>query len=64
MRNWLKEKRENAELSQEKLGKMIGTTQQAIQHYESGIRDPKPNKAKKIAKILEFDWKLFYEEVS
>ena len=60
-REWLINYRCNKGLSQNQTAKQIGITQQMYNYIESGKRRPSPELAQKIAKLLDFDWKLFYE---
>ena len=60
-REWLINYRCNKGFSQNQMAKQIGSTQQMYNYIESGKRRPSPELAQKIAKLLEFDWKLFYE---
>lgn len=46
VRNWRK-------LSQDDLGKMIGTSQQRISHLETGYRTPSLTTLKKLSKALD-----------
>ena len=66
MRHWLKQIRERKEMTQEDVGKAIGFTRQYFNMIETGVRgEPLPvDTAKKIAMVLNFDWKLFYEDES
>ena len=43
-------------LSQTQLAEMIGTTQQNLSRYESGIREPKATTLATIAKALDVSW--------
>lgn len=61
-REWLIAYRRARGLSQEEVASALGMTQSCYGNYESGIRTPKPEKAKKIAKIFGFNWTKFYEE--
>lgn len=59
-RQWLIDARESKGLTQAQIAKLIDTTVQTISNYETGFRQPKPDIAKKIGKILEIDWTKFY----
>lgn len=59
-RQWLIDARENKDLTQAQLAKLVDTTVQTISNYETGFRQPKPDIAKKIGKILGIDWTKFY----
>lgn len=62
LRKWLKELRDNNNLSQYEMAKKIGITSQFYNFIENGKRRPSIETAKKIAEILNFDWTLFFEE--
>jgi transcriptional regulator with XRE-family HTH domain len=64
MRNWLRNLRETAGLSQEKLATLIQLDITTIGKYELGLRSPSVENAKKIAEILKFDWTRFYEDAN
>ena len=61
-REWLIAFRKAKGLSQEEIAEAIGIAPSTYSTYEMGERTPKPNTAKKIAKIFGFDWTKFYEE--
>lgn len=61
-RYWLIKFRERKGLSQSKIAKEIGVSQQMYNYIENGKRRPSPELAQKIAKVLKFDWTKFYEE--
>lgn len=58
----LKEKRLAMNMSQKRFAETCGMSQQHYAFIEAGTRRPSPEKAKKIAEVLGFDWTLFYEE--
>lgn len=58
----LKAKREACKVTQEALANATGIQRQAISAYERGIAKPTVENAKKIAKILCFNWSEFYED--
>lgn len=58
----LRELREQKGLTQAEVGERIGVKGNTISQWEAGTRRPSPEKAKKIAEELGFDWTLFYEE--
>lgn len=60
----LKEKREQAHLTQQQLANQIGIARQAISKFELGTARPTVENAKAIAKILQFDWTEFYEKAN
>lgn len=61
-RYWLINKRLERNLDQQDVAELIGTTQQFYNYVENGKRRPSPEIAIKIGKVLNFDWKLFYEK--
>lgn len=60
MRSWLVDLRRNKGLSQSAVAKEVGIKQPSYHLIETGKTDPRPATAKKIAKVLGFDWKEFY----
>lgn len=58
----LKRKREAKHLSQERLAAMVGVQRQSLSAIECGRTLPSVENAKKLAKILGFDWSEFYDE--
>ena len=58
----LKEKRLAKGMTQEELAKSIDTVQSSIARFESGETRPKPETAKALAAVLDFEWTEFYEE--
>lgn len=61
MRNWLRNKRLEKQLTQSQLAKMVGADATMISKIEVGERRPSVELAKKIAEALGFDWTRFYE---
>ena len=55
-RIWLKNLRLSAGLSQTDLAALSEITRQYYSHIETGKRRPSPIVAKRIAKILDFEW--------
>lgn len=60
-RTWLIKAREKKIFTQVEVAELIGTTPQFYNYIENGLRRPSPEVAKKIAKVLDFDWTKFYE---
>lgn len=58
----LKEIRKGANLTQVKLADACDCERSIIGKIENGSATPSVRLAKKIAKVLNFDWTLFYEE--
>lgn len=63
-RVWLIERRKSKGLTQKSIAHRLNISQQAYALYEKGKRNPPVASAKKIASILDFDWRLFFEEES
>lgn len=61
MRDWFKAKRLEKGFTQESLAEIAEVDITSINKYELGSRSPKPKTAKLLAKILDFEWTLFYE---
>jgi transcriptional regulator with XRE-family HTH domain len=61
MRDWLRNKRLEKQLTQAQLAKMVGADATMISKIEVGERRPSVELAKKIAEALGFDWTRFYE---
>lgn len=64
MRMWLVKKRNARKLSQKTMSSLAHISQQSLSSYESGLRTPSVQVAKRIAEILNFDWTKFFEEDS
>lgn len=64
MRKWLKEIREKKGLSQYQVARQAKLSQSYYAGIEIGNRGHKlpVQTAKKIAKVLDFDWTKFYED--
>lgn len=60
-RIWLIKRRTEKGFSQKKLAEICDTTQMTISNIENGTRRPSPELAQKLAKILNFEWTIFYE---
>ena len=62
MRNWLKELRKQAGLTQQQVADLAGVSQGFYGNIELGKRGHKlpVETAKRIAEVLEFDWQRFY----
>lgn len=61
MRDWLKDYRNIRKLTQEEVAKLSDISRSFYTHIENGTKTPSVEVAKKIAKTLEFDWTLFFE---
>ena len=57
----LKEIRKEKRMTQTEVAEKAGIKRLRYWTYEAGKRKPKPEIAMKIADVLEFDWKDFYE---
>lgn len=62
--NWLKAIRHKKGYSQSQIATMIHISQPSYANIENGKRTPSVPVAQKIAEALEFDWKLFYENIA
>lgn len=58
----LKSLRESKGYTQEALAESIGKTRTLITNIENGVSKPSVVTAKEIAKILDFNWFLFFED--
>ena len=56
------ESRKKLGLTQEELSEKTSINRNTIASIEAGINTPSIAKAKILAKFLNFDWTLFYEE--
>lgn len=62
MRFWLLEKRKNKEKTQDCIAYKARISRSMYAMIESGERNPSVPVEKNIAKVLNFDWTLFFEE--
>lgn len=62
MRTWLKDIRVAAGLTQEDVADQAGVTRAMYGHIETGERGATVMNAKRIAKVLDFEWTLFFED--
>ncbi|REJ29256.1 helix-turn-helix transcriptional regulator [Caldibacillus debilis] len=62
MRMWLKQKREELGLTQEQVAASAKIARTTYAMIEQNQRDPSVNVAKRIAKTLNFEWTLFFED--
>lgn len=62
MRQWLIELREQQGMSQAQVARVAGVSQPTYWEYEQGKSTPKPERARKLAQVLGFDWSRFYTE--
>ena len=63
-RNFMIKAREAKRMSQQAVADLVQVAQSSIAQYETGDRTPRPPLAKKIAALVGFDWKLFYDETA
>jgi transcriptional regulator with XRE-family HTH domain len=61
-RTWLKDIRVSAGMTQEAVADQAGVTRAMYGHIETGERGATVLNAKRIAKVLDFEWTLFFEE--
>ncbi len=64
MRGWLREYRLKSGLTQEETANLSGISRSYYTHIEKGNKTPTVNVAKDIGKTLNFNWILFYEDIS
>ncbi|PDY83708.1 transcriptional regulator [Bacillus sp. AFS051223] len=62
MRFWLLKKRKHKEKTQDYIACKVKISRSMYAMIESGERNPSVPVAKNIAKVLNFDWTLFFEE--
>ena len=62
MRNWLKEYRLKANLTQEQVAEQVGIARATYGAIETGERNCTVANAKKLGSVLNFHWTLFFEE--
>lgn len=60
-RDWLKYKRLNKKLTQNEVAEASGIERAYYTMIELGERRPSVQVAKSIAKVLDFDWTIFFE---
>lgn len=61
-RTWLKAKRLDKKMTHDDVAKASGIERAYYTMIEQGKRRPSVNVAKSIAKVLDFDWVLFFED--
>ena len=62
MREWLYKARKNKNLTMAEVAAKSNISESYYSMIENGNRDVSVKTAKKIAKVLGFDWTKFYEE--
>lgn len=62
MSKWLSDVRENKDMSQEQVANQADIARTTYSSIEQGRRNPSVAVAKRIAKVLEIDWTIFFEE--
>lgn len=62
MRNWLRSIREIKGMSEKQVAVLVGISQPAYHMIEHGNKNPSVPTAQGIARVLGFDWTLFYPE--
>ncbi len=58
----LKQMRKDKRMTQTEVAEKCGLKRLRYWTYEAGTRTPRPEIAKRIADVLEFDWTKFYED--
>lgn len=61
LREWLKNKRLDNGLTQEKVAKAVDINRSYYNMIENGARTPRPILAKRIGELLSLDWTRFYD---
>ncbi len=59
MRVWLRELRKKKGFTQSQVSELANIDRSHYAMIELGTRNPKPEIAMKIARVLEFDWQIF-----
>lgn len=62
MREWLRKRRTDANLSELEVARRAVIAQPFYHNIEMGIKNPSVDTAKKIAAALGFDWTLFFDD--
>ncbi|MBW5468479.1 helix-turn-helix domain-containing protein [Brevibacillus formosus] len=62
MRKWLTSKRNELNLTQEEVANKAEIARTTYAMIEQENRTPSVNVAKRIAKVLDIDWTIFFEE--
>lgn len=63
-RAWLKEIRKKCGYSQEVTAKEAGIHRSSYTHIENGSRNPSVATAQRLARVLGFDWTIFFSPIS
>lgn len=62
MRDWLRDLRKAHGMSEKQVAMAIGMSQPPYHRIEKGQSRPRVENAMKIGRLLQFDWRRFYEE--
>lgn len=62
LRTWLKDKRIDIHLTQDEVAKQSGISRSFYTHIENGTKTPSVQVAKRIAKVLGFNWTYFFDK--
>lgn len=62
MRTWLRSIREIKGYSEQKVASMTNISQPMYHCIEAGTKNPSVYTAQRIAKVLGFEWQLFFPE--
>lgn len=62
MRAWLIQARLDKGLTQKEVAEEVKISQPSICDIEQGNKTPRPDTAKRIAKVLGFDWTRFFDK--
>ncbi|MCY7743687.1 helix-turn-helix transcriptional regulator [Bacillus paralicheniformis] len=60
-RAWLINIRAQSKMTQEEVANRAGIKRPYYSQIESGVRRPSVQVAKRISKVMDFDWALFFE---
>jgi transcriptional regulator with XRE-family HTH domain len=63
-RKWLINIRNNENLTQNEVADSIGISRAYVTSIETGTRQPSVKVAKRIAKLLNFEWTIFFDSLS
>ncbi len=60
---WLKQKRLNKRYTQKEVAEKVQIMRASYTQIENGTRRPSVETAKKIARLLDFDWTRFFDGI-
>ena len=62
VRKWLVDIRSDSSLTHQQVADGVGINRVYVTQIENGVRRPSVKVAKRYAKFLGFDWRLFFED--